>query len=87
MISYLAGVITVVVLAYVYEKFGKRALATLLADINGLITELEEFKADTELKIADHLEEIAIHQSHVNVKGADVARATRIRDRLSELLQ
>lgn len=76
----------VIAAAYLYERFGKRALHSLLADLNALVTKLENFKAEKELEIADHLEEIALHQSHVNAKGAERDRATRIRDRLSELL-
>jgi len=87
MISFLAGAAVVVAAAYVYERFGKRALHNLLADINGLITRLESFKAEKELEIANHLEEIALHQSHAQVKGSERDRAIRIRDRITELLQ
>jgi len=81
------GVVAVAGAAYLYDRFGKRALASLLNDLNGLVTKLEDFKAQQELEIASHLEEIALHQGHVQVKGSERDRAIRIRDRITELLQ
>lgn len=72
---------------YLYNKYGKAELGKILVSIEGLGTKLDEFVADKELQLMDHLEEIALHNAHVSAKRGDVERATRIKDRLTELLK
>ena len=80
-------VVTGWLVQYTYNRYAKAGLARVLAQIEGLTGKLEDFVADKELQIMDHLEEIALHNSHVSAKRADAARAARIKDRLTELLQ
>ena len=63
-----------------------RELNAILADLDKMVARLEQFKADKEVEIAQHLEDIAVHSNHARLKGAEVERAKRIRDRLTELL-
>lgn len=64
----------------------KAELNVILADLDSTVNKLETFVADKEIQIADHLEEIALHNNHVNLKTADQERAKRISAKLNELL-
>lgn len=70
-----------------YNKYGKTELTHALAELQSVITKLETVIESKTAAIADHLDEIALHQKHVALKGADKDRAQRIVARLNELLQ
>lgn len=74
-------------ICYLWSRYGKAELAKILVSVEGLVTKLEEFVADKELQITNHVEEIALHNRHVNAKRADSERAKRVQARLAELLQ
>ena len=61
-------------------------LEVILGDLSETVEQLETFAESKGLEIADHLEEVALHQKHVSIKGAEVDRANRIRSKLAELL-
>ena len=89
MIGIVAVVVVAVIVAVVVAKKHKAIqgeLDTILNDLVSTVDKLDTFAADKEVEIADHLDEIALHTKHVNVKQADHARAMRIRDKLNELL-
>ncbi len=78
--------LVVVAIVYGSTRPGKDELKVILSDLSTVVTDLEDFAEGKVLEVTDHLEEIALHQNHVSVKNSDIARATRIRDKLNELL-
>lgn len=81
----LAAVIAFVAL-YAWPHWISPEIHHIVADLTGMVTKLETFIAKKEAQIADHVEEIALHNHNLNLKQADQARAQRIRDKLNELL-
>lgn len=87
MIGIVALVLLVVVSVVVWKRASvKPELNAIVSDLASTVDKLETFAANKEVEIADHLDEIALHNKHVNVKQSDHARAMRIRDKLNELL-
>lgn len=58
-----------------------------IADLNGAVAKLERVVETKSAAIVNHLDEIALHQKKISLKGADRDRAQRIVARLNELLQ
>jgi ABC-type uncharacterized transport system fused permease/ATPase subunit len=83
---FIAGAAFVVAVVYVYENWGKKKVETLLADLSSAAVRLERWADNKLVEVTDHLEEIALHKKHVDLKSADAARAQRIADKIKELL-
>ena len=79
--------LVIAVVTHVWPKYVSPELHEIVSDLTDTVDKLEEFIDNKGLQVADHIEEIALHQKHVDVKRADQARAQRIRDKLNELLQ
>lgn len=86
MIGILAVIVALALAAYAYRRRLKQELDEIVSDLSGTVSRLETFVANKQVEVADHLEEIALANHHVNVKQADIDRATRIRNKLNELL-
>lgn len=65
----------------------KRELAAILSDVAKLRNRLAQYAEDKAEEIAEHMEEATHHTGHAKAKRADADRATRIANRLDELLQ
>lgn len=70
-----------------WKRYGQTELNAILTDVEGLKVRLETFVADKGQEIAGHLEEIALHNSHLQLKGKELDRAKRIVSRLEQLIQ
>jgi len=83
---FIAGAAFVVAAYVVYDKWVKQDVQNLLAGLSKTVTRLEGWADNKLVEVADHLEEIALHKKHVDVKSADAARAQRIAAKITELL-
>lgn len=69
-----------------WPRWIRPELHHIVSDLTSTVDKLERFIENKSVQVADHLEEIALHQSKMNLKQADMARAERIRTKLNELL-
>lgn len=84
---FLLGAAVAAIAISLFERFGAKSVETLLADLATTRNRLLTWADGKLLEVADHLEEIALHRAHVDVKQADAARAKRIAAKIEELLQ
>lgn len=78
--------LVVFVVAFLWPRVVEPELKHIVAGLASTVSKLEDFVENKEVEIADHLEEIALHNEHVTLKSSERERAKRIRDKLNELL-
>lgn len=86
MLAFVAGSVVALAAVYLYDRFGRHEVATLLSDLDRVATNAVTFAENKALQAAEHLEEAALQQKHASLKQADAERGRRIAAKINELL-